>query len=57
MKLEEAKEQKLATARKNMKLVVVALLVLAIEKTIDMVASFFTDNDNCSCVKTNMTIE
>ena len=57
MKIAEVREEKVATARKNMKLVVVALLVLAIEKTIDMVASFFTDNDNCSCVKTNMTIE
>ena len=57
MKIAEAREQKVATVRKNLKLLVVALLVLAIEKTIDMVASFFTDNDNCSCVKTNMTIE
>ena len=57
MKIAEAREQKVATVTKNLKLVVVALLVLAIEKTIDMVASFFTDNDNCNCAKTNMTIE
>ena len=57
MQLEEAKEQKLATMRKNLKLVVVALLVLAIEKMIDMVVSFITDKNNCSCAKTNLTTE
>ena len=49
MKIAEAKEQKLATMKKNMKMVVVALMVLAIEKMIDMVANLFTDSDIRSC--------
>ena len=35
----------MVTMRKNLKLVVVALVVLAIEKTIDTVASLFAGND------------
>ena len=53
MKIAEAREQKLATARKNLKLVVVALLVLAIEKIIDMIASLVTTNGSDIC--TNKT--
>ena len=53
MKIAEARDQKLATARKNLKLVVVALLVLAIEKIIDMIASLVTTNGSDIC--TNKT--
>ena len=49
MKIAEAKEQKLATMKKNLKMVVVALMVLAIEKMIDMVANLFTDSDIRNC--------
>ena len=41
MKIAEARELKLATVKKNLKLVVVALVVLAIEKMFDMLANFF----------------
>ena len=57
MKIAEAKEQKLATMKKNLKMVVVALVVLAIEKMIDMVVRFFTDRDiwgGCACANTNV---
>ena len=49
MSIAEAREQKLATVKKNLKMVVVALVVLAIEKMIDMVASVFTVGDIHSC--------
>ena len=42
MKIVEAREQKLATARKNLKMVVVALLVLAIERMIGWIATLIT---------------
>ena len=54
MEIAEAREQKLATAKKNLKLLIVALVVLAIEKTIDLVASFFTGNDICNCANTTV---
>ena len=55
MSIAEAREQQLATVKKNLKLVVVALVVLAIEKLIDMVARFFTDRDIWGgCANTNV---
>ena len=57
MQIVEEREQKLAIMKKNLKLVVVALLVLAIEKMIDMVVSFVTGKGNGDCVKTNLTTE
>ena len=42
MKIAEARDQKLATARKNLKMVVVALLVLAIERMIGWIATLIT---------------
>ena len=56
MKIAEAKEQKLATMKKNMKMVVVALMVLAIEKMIDMVANLFTDSDIRNCPNSTVGI-
>ena len=49
-----AKERKLQMMRKNLKLVAVALLVLAIEKMTEMLASLFNPvteirDDNCVC--------
>ena len=55
MSIAEAREQQLATVKKNLKLVVVALVVLAIEKIIDMVANVLTGSEICSCA--NTTIE
>ena len=49
MKIAEAREQKLATARKNLKVVVVALLVLAIEKMIDTIVTLVTTNGSDIC--------
>ena len=57
MQIVEEREQKLAIMKKNLKLVVVALLVLAIEKMIDMVVSFVTGKSNGDCAKTNLTTE
>ena len=55
MSIAEAREQQLARVKKNLKLVVVALVVLAIEKIIDMVANVFTGSEICGCA--NTTIE
>ena len=45
MEMEEAKEKKLATMKKNLKLIAVALVVLAIEKMTEMMAGFFNSNN------------
>ena len=62
MTLAEARDQKLATARKNLKMVVVALLTLAIERMIDMITSLAANNwlvevatNNCCDFCTNKT--
>ena len=62
MTLAEARDQKLATARKNLKMVVVALLTLAIERMIDMITSLAANNwlvevatNNCCDICTNKT--
>ena len=62
MTLAEARDQKLATARKNLKMVVVALLTLAIERMIDMITSLAANNwlvevatSNCCDICTNKT--
>ena len=46
MEMEEAKEKKLATMKKNLKLLAVGLMVLAIEKIIEMLVSFFNSADS-----------
>ena len=46
MEMEEAKEKKLATMKKNLKLLAVGLMVLAIEKIIEMMVSFFNSADS-----------
>ena len=45
MEIAAAKEQKLQTMKKNLKLLVVALVVLAIEKVTEMMAGLFNSND------------
>ena len=63
MEMAAAKERKLQTMKKNLKLLAVALVVLAIEKMTEMMAGFFDSNpdsdaagpvteireDNCVC--------
>ena len=63
MEMSEKKEQKLRTMKKNLKLLAVALVVLAIEKMTEMMAGLFNSNpdpeaagpvtetrdDNCVC--------
>ena len=54
MDMAAAKERMLQTMRKNLKLVAVALLVLAIEKMTEMLASLFNPvteikDNNCVC--------
>ena len=62
MEMAAAKERKLQTMKKNLKLLAVALVVLAIEKMTEMMAGFFNSNpdsdagpvteireDNCVC--------
>ena len=63
MEMAAAKERKLQTMKKNLKLLAVALVVLAIEKMTEMMAGFFNSNpdpdaagpvteirdDNCAC--------
>ena len=62
MEMAAAKERKLQTIKKNLKLLAVALVVLAIEKMTEMMAGFFNSNpdseagpvtettdDNCFC--------
>ena len=46
MEMEEAKEKKLATMKKNLKLLAVGLMVLAIEKIIEMMVGFFNSADS-----------
>ena len=46
MEMAEAKEKKLATMKKNLKLLAVGLMVLAIEKIIEMLVSFFNSADS-----------
>ena len=41
-----AKEKKLQTMKKNLKLLAVALVVLAIEKMTEMMAGLFDSNDS-----------
>ena len=45
MKMAAAKERKLQTMKKNLKLLAVALVVLAIEKMTEMMAGLFESND------------
>ena len=45
MEIAAAKEQKLQTMKKNLKLLAVALVVLAIEKVTEMMAGLFNSND------------
>ena len=59
MEMDAVKEKKLRTMKKNLKLLAVALVVLAIEKMTEMMASLFNDpdaspvtgtrDDNCGC--------
>ena len=58
MEMNEKKERKLRTMKKNLKLLAVALVVLAIEKMTEMMAGLFnsdagpvteTTDDNCVC--------
>ena len=44
MEMAAAKERKLQTMKKNLKLLAVALVVLAIEKMTEMMAGFFNSN-------------
>ena len=44
MERADAKERKLQTMKKNLKLVAVALVVLAIEKMTEMMAGFFNSS-------------
>ena len=44
MEMAAAKERKLETMKKNLKLLAVALVVLAIEKMTEMMAGFFNSN-------------
>ena len=46
MEMAEAKEKKLATMKKNLKLIAVALVVLAIEKITEMMISLFNSTDS-----------
>ena len=46
MEMAEAKEKKLATMKKNVKLIAVALVVLAIEKITEMMISLFNSTDS-----------
>ena len=46
MEMAAAKERKLETMKKNLKLLAVALVVLAIEKMTEMMAGFFNSNDS-----------
>ena len=45
MEMAAAKEKKLQTMKKNLKLLAVALVVLAIEKMTEMMAGLFDSND------------
>ena len=45
MEMAEAKEKKLATMKKNLKLIAVALVVLAIEKITEMMIGLFNSTD------------
>ena len=45
MEIAAAKEQKLQTMKKNLKLLAVALVVLAIEKVTEVMAGLFNSND------------
>jgi len=60
MEMAAAKEKKMATMKKNLKLLAVALVVLAIEKITEMMAGLFnfnesdgalakTKDDKCTC--------
>ena len=46
MEMAEAKEKKLATMKKNLKLIAVALVVLAIEKITEMMVGLFNSTDS-----------
>ena len=46
MEMAAAKEKKLQTMKKNLKLLAVALVVLAIEKMTEMMAGLFDSNDS-----------
>ena len=45
MEMAEAKEKKLATMKKNLKLLAVGLVVLAVEKIIEMMVGLFNSTD------------
>ena len=45
MEMNAVKERKLRTMKKNLKLLAVALVVLAIEKMTEMMADLFNSND------------
>ena len=46
MEMAAAKEKKMATMKKNLKLLAVALVVLAIEKITEMMAGLFNFNES-----------
>ena len=46
MEMAEAKEKKLATMKKNLKLLAVGLMVLAVEKIIEMMVGLFNSADS-----------
>ena len=46
MEMAEAKEKKLATMKKNLKLLAVGLVVLAVEKIIEMMVGLFNSTDS-----------
>ena len=46
MEMAEAKEKKLATMKKNLKLLAVGLVVLAVEKIIEMMVGLFNSADS-----------
>ena len=54
MEMAAVKERKFRTMKKNLKLLAVALVVLAIEKIIDMVTRFLTSSDICSSANTTI---
>ena len=43
--MDEKKERKLRTSKKNLKLLAIALVVLAVEKMTEMMAGLFNSND------------
>ena len=45
MEMDEKKERKLRTLKKNLKLLAIALVVLAVEKMTEMMAGLFNSND------------